>query len=142
MKRPSGLVLGILGGFVAFVVLEVIVWWPDAPKKRADEPAPEPVPTVAPKPLETPPPAAAPAALPNVAPAREGRTVHELKANENDEVRRLEGCSDKHCGDPCIFRCDPNEDGRCVDGKRPGACTVDNVCSTTLPAVCPGTAPP
>jgi hypothetical protein len=137
MKRPSGLTLGIIAGIVAFVVLEVIVWWPDAPKKKADEPAPEPAPTFAPKPVEAPPPVASPAPPPSTAPAREGRAIHELRANENDELRRLEGCSDKHCGDPCILRCDPNEDGRCVDGKRPGACTVDGICSTTLPAVCP-----
>src|SRR5262245_22800198 len=107
MKRPSGLALGILGGIVAFIAFETFMWWPRASEKKPDEREPSPPPTLAPAPIEAPPPVATPAPSPNAAPAREGRTIHQLQATEADEVRRLEGCGDKHCGDPCIFRCDP-----------------------------------
>jgi hypothetical protein len=141
MKRPSGLALGVIAGIVALVVTEVIVWWPDAPKKRSEEPPPAPTPVAIPN---VPEPVLVPTMIPSAPPVHSALTIRQLKANENDEIRRLEGCSDKHCGDPCIFRCDPNEDGRCTGGMRPGACTVDGVCSTTLPAVCPtpGEPPP
>jgi hypothetical protein len=140
MKRPSGLAIGVIAGIVALVVTEVIVWWPETPKKRAEEP-PQPMPVAVPQAAAPAPP---PPSLPTAELAHPGRTVRPLQANEHDELRRLEGCADKHCGDPCIFRCDPGQDGRCVDGRRPGACTVDGECSTTLPAVCPtpGESPP
>jgi hypothetical protein len=136
MKRPSRTAVVLVGAFVAFIVVEVIVWWPDASKKRSEDPQRrEPPPQLAAT-LEPPSPVVPSASSPPSAPPpRPGRTIPQLRADESDEVRRLEGCSDKHCGDPCIFRCDLN-DGRCVDGKRPGACTLEGVCSTTLPAVC------
>jgi hypothetical protein len=135
MKRPSGLTLGVIVGIVALVVTEIIVWWPEEPKKRTEEPSAPPAPVVVPKATEPPP---APTAAASAPAARPGRTIQQLRESENDEIRRLEGCADKKCGDPCIFRCESKEDGRCVDGKRPGACSVDGVCSTTLPAMCPG----
>jgi hypothetical protein len=136
MKRPSGLTLGIIGGVVAFVVIEVIVWWPDPPKKHSEEPSPLPTPVALPKPAD---PAPSPPTIATAPAARPGRTVRQLQENEGDELRRLEGCADKKCGDQCIYRCAPGEeDGRCINGRRPGACTVDGVCSTTMPAVCPG----
>jgi hypothetical protein len=140
MKRPSGLTLGIIAGIVALVVTEVIVWWPDAPKKLSEEPPP-PAPVAAPTPIV---PLPAPPSVASAPAARPGRTIPQLKASEADELRRLEGCGDKKCGDPCIFRCDSKDDGRCVDGRRPGACSLDGECSTTLPAVCPvpGESPP
>jgi hypothetical protein len=135
MKRPSGLVLGVLGAITAFILVELYFWWPAISKKR-EEPAAEPA--VA---AEAPAPTFAPPSEPTVAAAapaaRPGRTIQELHSNESDELRRLEGCSDKKCGDPCIFRCNESEDGRCKNGRRPGACTVTGECSTTLPAVCP-----
>jgi hypothetical protein len=133
MKRPSGLALGVLAAIAAFIVVELYFWWPEKPKKQAES-DPEPTPVGAP-PLPTAPPA--PLALASAGSARPGRTIQQLQANESDELRRLEGCSDKKCGDPCLLRCDPNEDGRCKNGRRPGACTVNGECSTTMPAVCP-----
>jgi hypothetical protein len=136
MKRPSVTVIAVVGGIALFFITEVIVWWPDPPKKKSDDPAPqEPPPTAQAAVVEPPPPSPAP--TPNAAPARPGLDIPQLQADESDEIRRLEGCSDKHCGDPCIVRCDPQQDGRCATGKRPGACTVSGECSTTLPAVCP-----
>jgi hypothetical protein len=136
MRRPSGLVLGILGVIVAFIGFEAVMWWPEASKKKPDEPEPAFFAAPAPPPAEVP-SVVAPAPVLKPPPVREGRSIPQLHENENDELRRLEGCGDKHCGDPCILRCDPNEDGRCVEGRRPGACTVDGICGTTLPAVCP-----
>jgi hypothetical protein len=69
--------------------------------------------------------------------ARSGRDIPQLKTSERDELRRLEGCSDKRCGDPCVYRCEPGSDPRCIDGLRPGACAADGQCNYVLPAVCP-----
>jgi hypothetical protein len=135
MKRPSRTAVVLVGAFVAFIVVEVIVWWPEASKKRSEDPQRREQPQFAATPEPPPPVVPSASSPPNAPPPRPGRTVPQLRADESDEIRRLEGCSDKHCGDPCIFRCDLN-DGRCVDGKRPGACTLDGACSTTLPAVC------
>jgi hypothetical protein len=137
MKRPPGLALGVIAVILGFIVFEVIAWWPDAPKKRtqevASEPAPPPPPTAEPAPAPAPPPT-----LASVAPPRSGRTIPQLHANEGDELRRLVGCSDKKCGESCLVRCDPSQDGRCINGTMAGACNASGECSTTLPAVCPG----
>jgi hypothetical protein len=136
MKRPSGTVIAVVGAIVALIVIEVIVWWPDPPKKKSDEPPSEPLPAAV-KTVEQAPPPPAPAPTPSAAPVRSGRDIQQLKTSERDELRRLEGCSDKKCGDPCVYRCEPGSDPRCVDGLRPGACAADGQCNYMLPAICP-----
>jgi hypothetical protein len=158
MKRPSATVIAVVSGIGLLVITEMIVWWPDPPKKKSEEvPAPppsEPAPTAQATVVEPPPPPS-PAPTPIAPPARPGRDIPKLQADESEddpgkspttlgspqggmgEKRRLEGCSGKHCGEPCIIRCDPQPDGRCATGTQPGACTVSGECGTTVPAVCP-----
>jgi len=127
----------------ALIVTEVIVWWPDPPRKKTDERSParevliEPIvaePPPPPPPAESVAPDPDPVAPP---PGRPGRDIPALAADPSDEIRQLEGCRGKRCGDPCVLHCDDPSDGRCVNGIRPGACTVDGECSYVLPAICP-----
>lgn len=141
MKRPSGTALAIVGGALAFITFEMIVWWPDPPKKPRDEVHSEASvphayaiePRLSPS-AETPAPIASP--------RNQARDIPRLRADESDEIRRLEGCGDKRCGDPCVFRCDERQDSRCIGGVRPGACTAEGTCSYVLPAICTGQAEP
>jgi len=139
MKRPSATVIAVVSGIGLLIITEVIVWWPDPPKKKSEEepapPPPEPAPTA--QAVVEPPPPPSPAPTPIASPARPGRDIPKLQADESEDTRRLEGCSGKRCGEPCVLHCDPQLDGRCATGTLPGACTMNGECSTTMPAVCP-----
>jgi len=157
VQRPSRFVIGIATAIFALIVTEVIVWWPDPPRKKPDDPSeargiavepppPEPLPPEPPPP-EPPPPESATPTVVAPPPARPGRDIPALIVNPREEIppqpqQPVEGCRGKRCGDPCLMRCDNPSDGRCVNGMRPGACGQDDECSSVMPAICPTVIPP
>jgi hypothetical protein len=137
MNRPSRTVIALFVVLLAFIVIEVVVWWPEAPKPKRqaeetparDEPQREPAAKL-PLPIPT-----APTQTPS---ASRGRTVPQIRIDETaEEIRQLQTCRGKHCGDPCVLRCDPS-DGQCTpQGIRPGACASNGECNYMMPAICP-----